>query len=346
MNNAQSNVHEGSSVYVKVLSENSNGNYTVYFAGNRVNVKSTLPLKTGEDFKAFIKISSDKKILLIPETSLQSKESSKIKDFLLSQNLPLDSVTEKLLTLMQSLSVKINTKIISKAFFISKKFPEKEKKASELALLLEEKGIEASEELIKKLLMELDTSFSENSDSKKNQKKNNLSDQDSDDKKDLSKSITSLYKNTLPSKESLLAFFNHYPLDSALQWLILPYEFQAEEKEYHGNIRIQYNRELKQTEKICIDACLNQNNSDKINKKSMTNYFFVLYFNTSKVREVRFCTLPPLLTSRIPFEERRLGELLRSGMNDNSVAAIYSTSAFTEGFFLNDEIPLFFDDSV
>jgi hypothetical protein len=61
---------------------------------------------------------------------------------------------------------------------------------------------------------------------------------------------------------------------------------------------------------------------------------------------MRFCTLPPLLTSRIPFEEKRLGELLRSGMSDDSVSVIYSTSAFTEGFFLNDEIPLSFEESV
>ncbi|MCR5218155.1 hypothetical protein [Treponema sp.] len=337
VNNSRTEVHEGSSVYVRVLSEDSPQNYTVYFAGNRVKVKSPLPLKAGQAFAATIKTSPDGKILLVPSApSLSSKENSRIQNFLLSQGIQPDAVTERLLAMMQNLGVKINTRIISRAALLASKFPGKEKKAADLALLLEEKGIEATESLVAQLLMEIDSSYS--GDSEKKEEEPRDQNKDTADQR-----ITGLYQDPLPEKSGLLAFFNHMQVDGPLQWLILPYEYSLKDKKARGSIRIQYNRELKTTEKVCIDLRFN---NDKLNKKVVTNYFFVLYYSISKVREMRFCTLPPLLTSRIPFEEKRLGEFLRSGMNDDSVAAIYSTSAFTEGFFLNDEIPLSFDDSV
>ena len=344
VNDVHSEVHEGDSVFVRVIAENSPQNYTVSFAGSRITVKSDIPLKQGDSFTAIIKTSRDGKILLIPaEQDAPLQQFSRIESFLAAQGVSPDDSAVKLVALLQNLGVKINPKIISKASVISKKFPGKERKAAEIAAVLEEKGIPASEETVKRLLIELDF----NSGGSKKNSGNNSSQKDDSRKKENTKTITDkLYATPLPENEGLLAFFNHKKNSGPMQWLILPYEYNLNEKHAGGNIRIQYNRELKTTEKICVDVKFNSENSSQNKKKDVTNYYFVVYYKLSKVREMRFCTLPPLLTSRIPFEEKRLGELLRSGMNDDSVSVIYSASAFTEGFFLNDEIPLSFEESV
>lgn len=58
----------------------------------------------------------------------------------------------------------------------------------------------------------------------------------------------------------------------------------------------------------------------------------------SKVKEVRFCTLPPLLPEQIKQEELRLGGFLNSGMNqDVPVSVTYSGSAFIECLCASDE---------
>jgi len=336
VNNVQSEVHEGSSVFVRVIAENSPQNYTVSLAGSRISVKSDIPLKQGDSFTAIIKTSRDGKILLIPaEQNAPLQQFSRIESFLAAQGVSPDDSAVKLVALLQNLGVKIDPKIISKASVVSKKFPGKERKAAEIAAVLEEKGIPATEENVKRFLMELDFN------SEGNQKESKSSYSQSD-----GSIIDKLYSSPLPQDEGLLAFFNHKKNDGPVQWLVLPYEYNLNEKNARGNIRIQYNNILKTTEKICVDVKFNSENSSQNKKKDVTNYYFVVYYKLSKVREMRFCTLPPLLTSRIPFEEKRLGELLRSGMSDDSVSVIYSTSAFTEGFFLNDEIPLSFEESV
>ena len=120
----------------------------------------------------------------------------------------------------------------------------------------------------------------------------------------------------------------------------MPYEWQYEKKDGEngeintakGVIRVLLDTETQKIEKIALNC-----------KTTLTNYFFVLYYTTSKVKEVRFCTLPPLLPSR--GEELRLGELLRSGMNlDSSVAVTYSTSAYCDGFCTEETPPLFIAD--
>ena len=93
------------------------------------------------------------------------------------------------------------------------------------------------------------------------------------------------------------------------------------------------NPELKKTEKIQINC-----------EMPCKKYFFVLYFEESKVKEVRFCSLPPILSSEIENEEKRLGELFCSGMNGNSVPVTYSDLAYSEGLYSSSEIPFSFED--
>ncbi len=119
-------------------------------------------------------------------------------------------------------------------------------------------------------------------------------------------------------KDGILTLSNHIKnKENELHWITLPFEWNYHNTKWNGEIRVLINTILKSTEKIKI-KCSNM----------CKKYSFMLYFKGSKVSEIRFCTLPPLLTSQISDEEKRLGEMFCSGMNDNSVAVIYSALAF------------------
>ncbi len=155
--------------------------------------------------------------------------------------------------------------------------------------------------------------------------------------------LKNLYGEVPKNSPGLLSFFNQTSEKSNKHWILLPYKWNFTKKngkseKSSGFIRLLLNKSLKTVEKISVN-CEIKNSS-----KKWTNYFFVLYLNSSKVKEVRFCTLPTLLTSQISFEERRLGELFSSGMNlDDSVTVTYSPLTLIEGFFSDSEIPLVLD---
>lgn len=155
--------------------------------------------------------------------------------------------------------------------------------------------------------------------------------------------LKNLYGEIPKNPSTYLSFFNQTGEKSEKHWILLPYEWNFTKKDgksakSNGFIRLLLNKSLKTVEKISVNCEI------KNSPKKWTNYFFVLYLNSSKVKEVRFCTLPTLLTSQISFEEKRLGELFSSGMNSNdSVTVTYSPLTLIEGLFADSEIPAVFN---
>lgn len=155
--------------------------------------------------------------------------------------------------------------------------------------------------------------------------------------------LKNLYGEIPKNPSAYLSFFNQTGEKSEKHWILLPYEWNFTKKDgksakSNGFIRLLLNKSLKTVEKISVNCEI------KNLPKKWTNYFFVLYLNSSKVKEVRFCTLPTLLTSQISFEEKRLGELFSSGMNSNdSVTVTYSPLTLIEGLFADSEIPAVFN---
>lgn len=155
--------------------------------------------------------------------------------------------------------------------------------------------------------------------------------------------LKNLYGEIPKNPSAYLSFFNQTGEKSEKHWILLPYEWNFTKKDgksakSNGFIRLLLNKSLKTVEKISVNCEI------KNSPKKWTNYFFVLYLNSSKVKEVRFCTLPTLLTSQISFEEKRLGELFSSGMNSNdSVTVTYSPLTLIEGLFADSEIPAVFN---
>lgn len=370
---------DGSFVAVNVLKNNGNGSYLISFAGSRFNVKSKVALEPGEKFLAKLSV-QENKVFLTPQKSLNQIEetensnllnktqNAELVKILLEYGLVPDSITIKIMQFLQQGNFSLDKNLMQKARLIALNFPGNEKKAAEIAISLFEKGVNANVQIVKKFLDSMfvsdknpedspreqqDFSQAENSSREQqnfSQAENSAREQQDSQQKQKNQNLQILVKNLFGSvpenSPGLLSLFNQISEKSDKHWILLPYEWNFTRKngksvKTSGFIRLLLNKSLKTVEKISVNCDV------KKSSKKWTNYFFVLYLNSSKVKEVRFCTLPALLTSQISFEERRLGELFSSGMNlDDSVTVTYSPLTLIEGLFSDSEIPLTFNKLV
>lgn len=357
---------DGSFVAVNVLKNNGNGSYLISFAGSRFNVKSKVALEPGEKFLAKLSV-QENKVFLTPQKSLNQIEetensnllnktqNAELVKILLEYGLVPDSITIKIMQFLQQGNFSLDKNLMQKARLIALNFPGNEKKAAEIAISLFEKGVNANVQIVKKFLDSMFVSDKNPEDSPREQQdssqaENSSREQKNSQQKQKNQNLQILVKNLFGSvpenSPGLLSLFNQISEKSDKHWILLPYEWNFTRKngksvKTSGFIRLLLNKSLKTVEKISVNCDV------KKSSKKWTNYFFVLYLNSSKVKEVRFCTLPALLTSQISFEERRLGELFSSGMNlDDSVTVTYSPLTLIEGLFSDSEIPLTFNKLV
>lgn len=336
-NGNQPKLSDGARISVKILESCGNGNFLVSFKGNRFLVKSNLSLAEGQRFNGVIKAGDDGKIIIVPESGMTTSEleSESISAFLSMNGLEGNSVLTGLVSFFQQSGLKLDFSIIEKARNIGARFPGKEKAASEIAAMLLSKGIEPTDSEIEKLLLLLDCEEGKNSG--KNQQRNKDSEEksssdineiESSDKNAFIDLFQNLFGKRLDEggKAGILTLLNQLKTGDK-QWILLPYQVSFSEIKGKGIIRFLINLYNKSVEKIVI-------NYDSGYEK----LYFVLYYLGSKVKEIRFCSLPPLLTSEIKLEEKRLGDMIRSGMNESeSVPVTYSASAFVDGFCSSSE---------
>ena len=336
--NSPVTIADGQKIRVTVLKNNGDGTSLVSFGGGKFNVKCQRNFEPGQTFEAKV-VDSGGKILLQPEG--EKIFASSFVRFMEANGLVPDQITAKVFEFMEQSGVRIDKKILQKSRSIALNFPGKEKAAAEIACMLLEKGIEPTEEKVGQLLLYLDVTegtdpnVTEGTDPNgkgagSSEERESAAEEEGDDE-DFLKGFYSV----LPCKKSgILAFLNHFRNpESSRHWVVLPYEWQQKENSARGFIKLLLDTELKTTEKIQINC-----------EMSCKKYFFVLYFINSKVKEVRFCSLPPILSSEIENEEKRLGELFCSGMNGNSVPVTYSDLAYSEGLYSSSEIPFSFED--
>ncbi len=327
--NSQVPLVEGQTIKVSVLKNNGDGTCLVSFGGGKFNIKTEKQLASGDTFAADVSF-IDGKVQLTP--SREMPFSSSFLRFLESNGLVPDGVTVKILQFMEQSGFRIDRKIIQKSRSVALNFPGKEKIASEIACMLLEKGIEPTEERVRQLIFHTGNPEGQGGQESSAEKKDENDDgkRDSDDED----FIEGIYSVPPVKKSGLLGFLNHLRArEIQSHWVVLPYQWDCGKTETHGLIRLLINPELKKTEKIQINC-----------EMPCKKYFFVLYFEESKVKEVRFCSLPPPLTSEIRSEEMRLGELFCSGMNGDSVRVTYSALAYSDGLYSTSEIPFSFED--
>ena len=327
--NSQVPLVEGQTIKVSVLKNNGDGTCLVSFCGGKFNIKTEKQLASGDTFAADVSF-VDGKVQLTP--SKEMLFSSSFLRFMESNDLVPDGMTVKLLQFMEQSGFKVDKKIILRSRSVALNFIGKEKIAAEIACMLLEKGIEPTEERVRQLIFHTENPEEQDSQgSSAGEDGENAGDGENQDDEGF---IEGIYSVPPVKKSGLLGFLNHLRSgETQRHWVVLPYRWDCGKTEAHGLIRILMNPELKKTEKIQINC-----------EMPCKKYFFVLYFEESKVKEVRFCSLPPPLTSEIHNEEMRLGELFCSGMNGSSVRVTYSALAYSDGLYSTPEIPFSFED--
>ncbi|HBG65897.1 MAG TPA: hypothetical protein DDW78_05440 [Treponema sp.] len=336
----QDTLRGGSSVFVRVLADKGGGMYLVSLGGNRVSVASRLPLQPGSSFRALVSV-QDGKVLLAPAKEPFSPAAvppdgspdAGLFALLAAEGFAPDDVTVKLLQFLQQGGFRVDKGLMERARRIAGRFPGREREAAEAAALLLEKGLAPTEAAVRELLALAGAGGALSSGGQ------DAAPDASPEQEEPSEPLLPIYAGdgALGQEPGLLTLVNHLGTDTGHHWVILPYEWGGGELQLSGVIRVLVNLRGKNTEKILINC-----------KSNSTNYFFVLYFkNESKVKEIRFCTLPPLLTADIRSVEKRLGDLFSSGMNaGNSVPVTYSASALQDGLCSDSELPFLFDGKI
>lgn len=297
-------LREGSSVLVRVIAQQSDGRYAVSFSGSRFSVVSEHPLQTGTFFKAEVAVRNGK-VVLIPQKSTEmspvtlknfTSESSSLfaplQDLQLSSYFSLlglvpDTLTMRLFQQMQQLGVKIDAGRLLKARSAALRFSGKEASAAEASLLLEEKGIESTDAAVADILSggEQQEKNENPSRHKDTPKKNCFAKSVDGENSILSifKSSSSIYSEN--RRSGVLTLFNHLKNtdDSAVHWIVLPFQMHFAKDAGRGMLRICLDINKKSVIKMIISA-------DNCGQE----YTFVLYFNieNKKCKKVLFSIQP------------------------------------------------------
>ncbi|QTQ16595.1 hypothetical protein [Treponema parvum] len=166
----RSELREGSLVFVRVLSADSDGRYTVSFGGSKFSVHARSPLIPGSSFQAKITLQNGN-VALIPHGSvlpdafilkkilsdnsssaLQSISDPVLVEYFLSLGLVPDTLSLRLFQQLRELGLRFDARLLSKARSAALRFSGEETAAAEAALLLEKNGMESSDKAIKAVL--------------------------------------------------------------------------------------------------------------------------------------------------------------------------------------------------
>lgn len=160
-------LHEGDTVFVRVLSQQGKNRYAVSFAGQRFNVFSQRALPNGASFSAAVKI-KDGSILLVLQNRthtisnganavkhvsfMEADVSGRLNAFFEQALLPSDDISLRLLQFFQENGLRFNGRQAQKARAAALRFAGREKEAAEAALFLLEKGVQPDEQTLGELL--------------------------------------------------------------------------------------------------------------------------------------------------------------------------------------------------
>ncbi len=291
-------LRNGSVVTARVLSKNGDGSYSVSLAGQKINVKSDIPLKTGSVFSAKVSVLGESvKLSLLKENagsseilqkfSSEAELSPKISEFLQSLGFEANIESLKIFQFMQQIGMKIDVQSAKKALSKSKEKSDKSEENSQLELLLEKKCIKSDSAQVGAVLSHNQENSEKNNknQNEQNQNENQANEQSSGENQKIdSESIKSYFDSVdeaaLSRKNGLLSAFNSILSSSAEEkplrhWIVLPFEWDF--KNYSGNIKLLFDSDLKNLQKTIIEL---KNNSE--------NKIFVINYRCGEVDSVKF----------------------------------------------------------
>ena len=307
---------EGGSVFVRVIKNLGGGNYIVSLGGSRLSVRSETPLEENSSLLAKIKIFGEKIMLIrqpvgnFAEVSAQKISANVSADGVLSGaaaaylkklGLTPDALSSSMLSQMQELGLSFNLDFMKRIRLLAGKFRGREKRAAEIALALEQKGLVADK---KSVLAIMDDSGSqdERSGMQNHRQKNFQSSAkdvpDTEDEESASferlaigvfgEFFAGLFNKTSDSKEikyDAAAVFNHFAAcksktDFIKTWIRLPFEFSftnsGRDCEGRGCVNLLIKTDSKSLEKAAFTFTLDKK-----------RYAAVLYPNRNTVKQIK-----------------------------------------------------------
>lgn len=282
-------LHPGSVVKGRVVSDNGGGSYTISVAGQKIGVISRIALSPGSSFFARVETSGKTVILkLMPGDGRQAggtrlsysnfnPDNPEISALLKRLGLPVAIDSFRLLQFAMGMGIKPDECKLSKAFYNGRKekggnFIER----SQTALLLEEKGINATDLAVE----EVSDSFYGGADERKSNgrdagNRENARRGDSG-KKTLKDAVKDYFSSVdmavQTNRMGALTLFNMVCAKKKDEphWLVLPFEWDF--CQFYGAIRVLLSPDKKSAQKVVINI---QNKSKK--------YTFVLYFRNREL---------------------------------------------------------------
>lgn len=322
-NGAQPRLQAGSVVSARVLSAAGAGQYVISVAGQKVAVRSETPLQTGAVFSAKIGVRGEQVILSLVGAqgeakplvtqftagAVQNGMDAPLAHLLASLGLPATAESFGLLQFAQAMGVKIDARQLRKALAAAQKSGGGEE-AAQTALLLDEKGLDASVDALTAILGGMSDGNGGREQRHQREKENadatdsaDAADADQNEKTSVvspSSVLSSLvepptlsdvkaYFDSVDSAATsndvgALTLFNSFRGGAGAQdmarWVVLPFTWADD---FCGTIRLLPDSDPKKTRQIIINA-----------KNPRTSYDFVVYCNEGKVVSVRFSFEPEL----------------------------------------------------
>jgi hypothetical protein len=269
---------EGEHVFVRVLG-GSGGKYAVSCGGRTFFAESARTLREGDSFPALIKYENGK-IHLVPQPDLAQNAPPflggregegvmppALASFLTALGVPPDAVSLALVQFLRQFGFKFDADTAARARKLAVKFPGREKQAAEAALYALEKGIDANERVVEKILEAHNNTESAAHDGIEraahdsaeggefgggNHADSGKGAWDDEDACDEEFSPFGLFERgtLLHAHAGLLTLCNHV-VSSNLHWILLPFE---QGKNTRGIIRFLFNIAQKTLEKAEIRA--------------------------------------------------------------------------------------------
>lgn len=306
--NASSPLHDGSVVKARVISKEKSGFYAVSFAGHKFRVQSQKTLLPGQVFKAQIFVKDGKVFLKevlesaknsgLETFNLKNFDSSNpgLKNMLVKLGLPVIPESLRLIQFALEMGIKIEPSKLKNSLLRGQKNEKKDIQKSQVALLLEEKGLSPTDfavEAVTRNFYDEENSekkdrdndgnsfFGKKSGDKSNEKSSEKSDKKSGEGKinsdDIKDYFESVFESARKNKCGPLSLFNSLkPKNSAeSHWIVLPFEWNFDG--YFGVIRVLLSADKKCIKKLLINC-----------KNSQKSYSFVLYLSENKVKAIKF----------------------------------------------------------
>lgn len=306
--NASSPLHDGSVVKARVISKEKSGFYAVSFAGHKFRVQSQKTLLPGQVFKAQIFVKDGKVFLKevlesaknsgLETFNLKNFDSSSpgLKNMLIKLGLPVIPESLRLIQFALEMGIKIEPSKLKNSLLRGQKNEKKDIQKSQVALLLEEKGLSPTDfavEAVTRNFYDEENSekkdrdnggnsfFEKKSGDKSNEKSSEKSDKESGEGKinsdDIKEYFESVFESARKNKCGPLSLFNSLkPKNSAeSHWIVLPFEWSFDG--YFGVIRVLLSADKKCIKKLLINC-----------KNSQKSYSFVLYLSENKVKAIKF----------------------------------------------------------